>query len=116
VLISPSVEEAGTEYHGEKTPGRLKVAVFDLGGCSLELLEPVGGPSVWQTFIDERGEGIHHIGFLTDDIDKGATSLEDAGMPLVQQASYDHGFGKGRYAYFASESRLGAMIELNELK
>jgi methylmalonyl-CoA epimerase len=116
VLTSPPPEEAGTEYKGESTAARLRVAVFKVGDSSLELLEPIGGPSVWSEFLELHGEGLHHVGFIADDLEEGIETLAAEGCEVVQRASYDHGFGKGRYAYFASESQFGAMIELNELK
>lgn len=115
VLVTGPLETTGTEYKGEKTPARLKVAVFDLGGFELELMEPIDGPSVWRDFLEEHGDGLHHIGFEATGIDDAITSIEAQGMPLVQRAEYKTAYDTGRNAYFSSEAALGAMIELNEL-
>jgi 4-hydroxyphenylpyruvate dioxygenase-like putative hemolysin len=115
VLVTGPLETTGTEYKGEKTPARLKVAVFDIGGFELEIMEPIDGPSVWRDFLDEHGEGLHHIGLEATGIDGAIASIEAQGMPLVQRAEYKTAYDTGRNAYFASEEKLGAMIELNEL-
>jgi len=50
-----------------------------LGSLSLELIEPVGGPSTWREFLDTRGEGVHHIAFHVPDTEaeaKLAVALE----------------------------------------
>ena len=115
ILTTGPVEETRVEYRGVRTPGRLRVAVFSLGECDLELMEPIDGPSVWQEYLDERGDCIHHIGFLADEMDESVASLEQLGLPLVQRAVYRNDYESGSYSYFRSEPQLGAMIELNVL-
>lgn len=109
-LVTGTQEEAGTEYRGSTTPARCKLALFELGECTIELMEPVDGPSVWADFLSERGEGIHHIGFQVRGMDRGIESCEALGFPLIQRGE----FGTGRYAYFGSERQLGTMVELLE--
>jgi len=115
VLVTGPLETTGTEYKGEKTPARLKVVVFEFGGFELELMQPIDGPSVWRDFLEEHGDGLHHLGFVATGIDGAIESIEAQGMPLVQRAEYKTAYDTGRNAYFASEDKLGAMIELNEL-
>jgi catechol 2,3-dioxygenase-like lactoylglutathione lyase family enzyme len=114
ILTTGTVDQAGTRYFGESTPARVKVAVFDLGRCHLELLEPIGEPSVWSDHLNRYGEGLHHVGFLVDDMTRGVESVSDLGMTVVQEAAYDNAFERGRYAYFDSQERLGALLEFNE--
>ena len=42
-------ETAHTRYHGQPSTARAKLAFFDLGSLSLELIEPVGAPSTWRS-------------------------------------------------------------------
>lgn len=114
-VTTDTVDKTGTEYLGEKTPGRLKAVVFDLGECILELMEPIDGPTVWQEYLDERGDCLHHIGFLVDGMEDAVKSVEAQGIPVAQRAEYTNPWEKGRYVYFRSEEKLGAMIEFNEL-
>jgi Glyoxalase/Bleomycin resistance protein/Dioxygenase superfamily len=38
-------------------------------GLAFELIEPVPGePSQWSEFLEQRGEGVQHIGFWTPDL------------------------------------------------
>ena len=87
---------------------RAKLAFFDLGHVQLELIEPVGGPSTWQEFLDTKGEGVHHIAFNIEDMDAQVAMLEEKGMPLVQRGD----FQGGCYSYIDSTAQLGVMIEL----
>ena len=77
---------------------------------SLELIEPIGGPSTWQEFLDERGEGVHHIAFFVEDTDQVVALLEGNGIAVVQQGDYTG----GRYTYVDSAPALGVILELLE--
>ena len=48
VIITDTVDKAHTEYEGQSTPARAKLAFFHLGQVDLELIEPIDGPSTWQ--------------------------------------------------------------------
>jgi methylmalonyl-CoA/ethylmalonyl-CoA epimerase len=52
------------------------------GGGKVELLEPLGDgfPS---RFLGSRGEGLHHVTFKTDDIERAVERLEAGGYELV---------------------------------
>ncbi len=55
------------EYHGQPGQYTARIASADLGTLQLELVEPLQGPSIWQDFLDQHGEGIHHIKFSMPD-------------------------------------------------
>lgn len=61
-----AVEVAKTEYQGAPSPARAKLAFFDCGQLQLELIEPDEHPSTWRDFLEEKGEGMHHIAFVID--------------------------------------------------
>jgi catechol 2,3-dioxygenase-like lactoylglutathione lyase family enzyme len=72
----------------------------------IELLEPVGGPSPWQEFLDERGEGVHHLGVRVADVGAAIAFLEDQGGRLVLgNAGVDFG-------YMDMAPELGVTIEV----
>jgi len=103
-------EETNIRYRGRPTPGRAKLAFLQMGNISLELIEPVGGPSIWQEYLDANGEGVHHIAFRIKGMDEHVTMLEDKGMPVVQTGDYKG----GRYSYVDSAAKLGVLLELLE--
>ena len=67
IFTIPPQEEARTRFRGKPTATRAKLAVFDLAQVVLELTEADDKPSSWKQFIDEHGEGVHHIGFKVAD-------------------------------------------------
>jgi len=52
------------EYQGVPTDTQFKIANFAMGNVTLELLEPDDKPSTFKTFLNENGEGIHHVGIF----------------------------------------------------
>ena len=103
-----------TVYKGEPAPdAACKMAFFNVGpNVALELIEPNGVKSTWQNFLDEKGEGIHHIAFGVKNTDEKAAACEKAGMKLVQRGKY--GDGSGEYAYFDATADLKCIIETLE--
>lgn len=101
-------EVAHTRYLGQPSRAQAKLAFFRLGSVSLELIEPVGGPSTWQEFLQTRGEGVHHIAFEIEDMAEQVSLLAEHDMPLVQRGDYTG----GEYAYIDSAAQLGVILEL----
>jgi len=62
---------------------RVKTAFFDVGGVHLELLEPTAPDSPIAKFLAEKGEGIHHIAFRTDDIKGQLEQAAAGGVRLI---------------------------------
>jgi methylmalonyl-CoA/ethylmalonyl-CoA epimerase len=110
VVITDEYEKARTNYRGHPTPARAKLAFFDLGQVSLELIEPVGEPSTWKEALEKNGEGFHHIAFQIKDTNKVVHDLEKKGIAMVQQGQYTGGM----YTYMDATQKLGLVLELLE--
>jgi len=113
IIISETEDKAKTRYYGKRTMARVKQAFFNFENISIEILEPVGEPSTWKDFLDNKGEGLHHIAFEVKDMDGKIAQMKDMGIPLSQQGRWTGGSG-GRYAYFDSQEKLGIILELLE--
>ena len=110
IIITDTIDKAHTEYQGEPTQARAKLAFFDLGQVSLELIEPIGEPSTWKDQLDQHGESLHHIAFFVKGMAEKVAYLTSKGVPLVQRGDYTG----GRYAYMDGVSKLGLILELLE--
>jgi methylmalonyl-CoA/ethylmalonyl-CoA epimerase len=110
IVTTDTVDKARTSYRGESTPARAKLAFFDMGQVQIELIEPFGGPSIWQEHLDKFGESAHHIAFWVKDTDGVKHFLMQHNIPEAQ-----HGyFEGGMYTYMDSAPQLGVMLELLE--
>ncbi|MFX0126056.1 MAG: VOC family protein [Candidatus Hodarchaeota archaeon] len=103
-------DKAKTEYKGNPTQARAKLAFIKLKNLEIELIEPDDNPSTWREYLDANGEGIHHIAFVIDGMNQKLLELNEMGIPLIQKGEYTG----GRYAYIDSLKDLKVMIELLE--
>jgi catechol 2,3-dioxygenase-like lactoylglutathione lyase family enzyme len=99
---------AKTVYKGAPSTARAKLCHLRLGPIQVELIQPLGGPSTWQDFLDTKGEGVHHIAFDTPDAKADMKALAAAGATQVQ---YGEWVG-GNYTYADTTPQLGVMLEL----
>ncbi len=102
-----------TTVNGEPAPNAYcDMAFFDVGeNLQLELIQPNDEPSTWRNFLNEHGEGMHHIAFQIKDSKKMVAAAEAAGLKLVQHGVY--GDGGGEYNYLDAPE-LKCIIELLE--
>ena len=54
-----------------------------VGSLAIELWQPISGETVQKEFLDIHGEGINHIAFWVDDIDKERAKMAEKGIPVV---------------------------------
>ncbi len=103
----------GTTFQGEPAPNAsCQMAFFDVGpGLQLELIEPNEEPSTWRNFLEEKGEGIHHVAFQIKDSKAMVERAEHAGLKLIQRGVY--GDGSGEYNYLDAPD-LKCVVELLE--
>jgi len=70
-------------------PFRLKVAMAQLGGLILELIQPLEGRTIWSEFLENRGGGIFSMSFEVRDWEKTVTQLEANGNKIVAAATWE---------------------------
>jgi methylmalonyl-CoA/ethylmalonyl-CoA epimerase len=63
----------------------VKAALLDLGNSLLELLEPIEPDTGIARFLEQRGEGLHHVCLEVDDIRVALADLKAKGVPLVDE-------------------------------
>lgn len=61
----------------------VNTAFFKLGATKIELLESLSTDGVISRFIENKGEGIHHIAFEVVDIQKEMARLKKEGFLLL---------------------------------
>ena len=87
---------------------KLKIRVAQMGPVQFELIEPGEGAYFWREFLDAKGEGINHLGFFVDDIDKAEAELAGKGCKLLYRSRFQNGGGA---AYFDTDEVGGVLIE-----
>ena len=87
------------KYHGRPALGRDRIAIADVGGVQLELCQPVAGESIYRDFLEEHGEGLHHLDLLVDDVDNAARILARDGFPSLESGRFGHPESGNAYNY-----------------
>lgn len=62
----------------------LKSVMVNFGEVTFELMEPTGAESSVRTFLQKRGEGLHHVSLEVDDMKKERNSLESKGIHFLE--------------------------------
>ena len=98
------------EHVGEQ---QVNSAVFSFGGTSIELLESTAPESPIAKFIEKRGEGMHHVSFVVDDIVEELARLKKAGFQLIDEHPRK---GADNYlvAFVHPKSSNGVLIEISQ--
>jgi methylmalonyl-CoA/ethylmalonyl-CoA epimerase len=92
---------------------KLRIAFIEISGTKLEFLMPTDKDSVVAKFINKRGEGIHHVCFEVDDIEKAVSDLKSKGVGLVDEKPR-FGVEGEKVVFLQPKSAFGVMIELKE--
>ena len=101
------VDKTHAVYKGKPLQARAKLAFFKMETLSIELIQPVGGPSTWKDHLDQKGEGVHHIAFMVPDTIAQEQALAAEGCATVQKGDYTG----GRYSYVDTEKPLKVVLE-----
>jgi methylmalonyl-CoA/ethylmalonyl-CoA epimerase len=118
-----SLEEAIPFY--EKTLGlkcyaieevkeqKVKTAFFKIGITKIELLESTDPKGPIGKFIEKKGQGIHHIAFAVNNLEKALPELEEKGVRLVDKTPRKGAEGLN-IAFLHPASTFGVLTELCE--
>jgi methylmalonyl-CoA/ethylmalonyl-CoA epimerase len=60
--------EIPSNYRGAATRAGSRAAYGRLASLYVELVQPTAGPWTASAFLDERGEGVYHLGYWVDDV------------------------------------------------
>ncbi len=89
---------------------KVKTAFFAVGEVHIELLEPTSDDSPIAKFLENKGEGIHHIAYKTDDIARQLDQAKESGCRLIHETPIDGAGGK-QVAFLHPKSTYGVLME-----
>jgi methylmalonyl-CoA/ethylmalonyl-CoA epimerase len=90
---------------------RVRLTYLDAGNAYIQLLEPLEGTEPLARWLDENGEGLHHVCFGVDDVLGAARELSaDDAQPVA-------GRGRGRVSAFVpGPPEHGLLVECTEFR
>jgi len=97
-----------TKVNGQQAEFSMKVAFADLEGLQLELIQPLDD-NIYSEFLDEHGEGMHHIACDVEDFDQTIADLSQKGVKVLQEGVTDAGLG---FAYLDTRRIMSCITEI----
>lgn len=93
----------------------VKVCFIKIGDTHIELLEPISEKSPIKKFLEKKGEGVHHIAYLTDDIKDNIKKVKENDMILLNEEP-KIGAGGKQICFLHPKSTYGVLTEVCEGK
>lgn len=109
--LGPDTTEV--HYRGKRSEVSATIALATHGTMMWEVIQPTGGESLFQEFLDGGGTGFHHIGVDCDGIpyEEQAEQLRRRGY---RELSGGAAFGT-RFAYFSHDAPGSPVVEISHL-
>jgi methylmalonyl-CoA/ethylmalonyl-CoA epimerase len=100
-------------YRGAKGRFSMRIAL-SRSDPVVELIEPISGPSIYDEWLEEHGEGLHHIGVEVPALADATATAAEAGFEVLQSGRGYGLDGDGGFAYLDTLERLRIIVELLE--
>lgn len=101
------------EKSKEAKQRKIKAAFLTVGETNIELIEPLDKEGPVSKFLVKRGQGIHHVAFEVDNIEKMLKQLKANGVVLIDEKPR-MGIEGGKIAFLHPKSTGNVLIELCE--
>jgi len=85
--------------------------IFDTSNGKLELLESTADISPINKFLEKRGNGVHHIAFLVENIESALKKLKNENIQLIDEIPRIGAEGY-KIAFIHPKATEGILIEL----
>lgn len=105
------VDFINTTLRGSPNQFKARIAVAQLGQVQLEVIQITEGESSHREFLQEKGEGLHHLGFLVRDRQSAAAGFAAKGVVALQSGEMTRG---GGFTYMDTAGIGGVVFELAE--
>ena len=92
---------------------RVAMLESEAGTTHIELVEPITADSGVARFLEKKGEAIHHLCFLVDNLQAELDRLKKQGITLIDESPRP-GEGGSLVAFLHPKSCGGLLIELKE--
>jgi len=74
------------QYRGEPEDFKMQFAFARVGTIFYELIEILEGNTIYDDFMNEHGEGIHHLGYEISDLARWTEAYKKVGIESIMSA------------------------------
>jgi len=89
---------------------KIRAAMIHVGDVEIELIQPTDPGTGVAKFLEGKGEGVHHICFEVDDVDKELQAMAAKGVETIDKKGRPGLAGK--IGFLHPKSAKGVLIEL----
>jgi 4-hydroxyphenylpyruvate dioxygenase-like putative hemolysin len=89
----------------------IRVKVAQIGPIQIQLIQPGEGKSLYKDFLTKKGEGVYHLGFVVDDVDKSEAEVKKLGLNVLSSGRRKDGSG---FSYLDTEERGGVTLLIRQ--
>lgn len=88
----------------------LHIAFLQAGETQIELLEPFTEDNTVRRFLNRRGEGLHHICFQTDQLEREIQTMANLGVQFIDPTPRPG--AEGQVVFVQPDCAAGVLVEL----
>jgi len=102
-----------TTIRGKSEPYTMKLALAQVGSVAFGLIQPLTGPSIYREFLQQKGEGFHHVAVApTYDYDSAVDVFGKWGINILMSGTW----AGTTCAYMNTEKDLTAILEIYKMR
>jgi len=103
----PMKEYVNIDVPDENGFYNLKIKCAQIGPIQLQLVQPGQGESLYKDHLEQKGEGVFHIGFEVDDIKAADRVIESMGLGVLSSGRRENGSG---FSYLDTAADAGVVL------
>jgi hypothetical protein len=89
----------------------VKIKVVQIGPVQIQLIQPGEGKSLYKDFLERRGEGVYHLGFVVDNVDDSEAALKKLGLKILSSGRREEGSG---FSYLDTAGKGGVTLLIRQ--
>jgi methylmalonyl-CoA epimerase len=89
----------------------VEAVLLEIGDAHVELLTPISSDSAVARFLEQKGPGMHHVAYRTEDIDAALERLRESGVRMLDEQPRT-GILESRVAFVHPKSTGGVLTEI----
>ena len=89
----------------------LRIEVAQIGPIQIQLIQPGEGKSLYKDFLTKKGEGVFHLGFVVDDVDKSEAEVKKLGLHVLSSGRREDGSG---FSYLDTDKKGGVTLLIRQ--
>jgi methylmalonyl-CoA/ethylmalonyl-CoA epimerase len=91
----------------------LKFKVAQVGDIQIQLCQPGEEKSIYKDFLEKKGEGVYHLGFVVDQVDDSEAELKKLGLRVLSSGRREDGSG---FSYMDTAQKAGVTLLIRQSK